>query len=882
MAPTSRDSTTMTLERYSPEAKGLVAGAQSSADERRHAQVLPLHLLARALERSPSTLELLRAAQIDTVTLGAAVMQRLAALPTVDAPSYLSTAMLELLKRAEQRADISRSGSVELEHLLHALTQEIRGVAGDLLTAHGISPGSLEPYYGVLRRAKSSMLVDATTNDPSVALLEWVELARKGQTEPTVGRHAELRRLVTILERRTKCHPLLVGERGVGKSSIVRALVRRIADGDAPTSLSSARLYEFDLGIVLAGTRLRSDMEERLRRLLDSLVTPRRESILFVRGLEQFVGQGQGSSGVLEPLQGALVRGELRILGTTTPEGLRRLNEKGGELLRHFSVLQVDEPSIPEATEILRGLSGRYEAHHQVAIANSAIVAATELAKRYLQDRFLPDSAVDLLDEAAARLRVESDGISAEKDGIIQRYQSLRVQIESLSVPNDADSNQVRQRLEAEQGGLAAQVEVLRNERESRRGVVAAVRQLRVELEQARLERDVAKDSKNYARLGELEHSILPELESRLQKAEQSAAGFVIDDQQPCLTAELVAQTLSAWTGIPLSKMLEAEADKLSSMSERLGERVVGQPEATNAIARAVRRGRVGLRDPKRPIGSFLFLGPSGVGKTELAKAVAEFLFDDEQALTRLDMSEFMERHMAQRLVGAPPGYADSEQGGFLTEAVRRRPYSVLLFDEVEKAHSDVFNLLLQVLDDGRLTDGRGRLADFSNTVVVMTSNIGSQRILSTELGEFETETGREALKEQLLGELRAFFRPELLNRIDEVVVFRPLSRDVLRRILRIQLKALGKLVAPRGITISATPGAEERLVELAYEPAFGARPLRRVVARELQDPLAEAMLADRHPAGTQIFVEVSEAGEISLRNSSEDDVPLETGGTAS
>jgi ATP-dependent Clp protease ATP-binding subunit ClpB len=870
MAQTPRDPTTMTLARYQPEAKSLVAGAQSIADERRHAQVIPLHLLARALERSSVILELLRAAPIDTVALGAATMQQLLALPTVDEPSHLSTAMLELLKRAEQRADVLRSESVELEHVLHALTQEVRGPAGDLLTAHGIFPGSLEPHYGILRRARSATSANAPNGDAGANLVDWVERARNGQMEPTLGRDQELRRVVTILERRTKCHPLLVGEQGVGKSSIVRALGRRIADGDVPTSLSSARLFEFDLGVILAGTRLRSDIEERLRRMLVGLATAPRENILFIRGLEQLVGQGQSSSGVLEPIVGALARGDLRLLGTTTPEGLRRLSDKASDLLHHFSVLQVDEPSISDATEILRGISGRYESHHQVAIANAAIVSATELAKRYLQDRFLPDSAVDLLDEAAARLRVETDGLSSEKDGVIQRYRALRVQIESLLVPSDDDSRNVRQRLQVEQGEIAEQVEALQKERESRRGVVAAVRQLRAELEQARSELQVAKSKKNYARLGELEHSVLPELEARLQKAEQAAGGMAVDAEKPCLTSEMVAQTLAAWTGIPLSKMLEAEADKLASMAERLSERVVGQPEATGAIARAVRRGRVGLRDAKRPIGSFLFLGPSGVGKTELAKAVAEFLFDDEQSLTRLDMSEFMERHMAQRLVGAPPGYADSEQGGFLTEAVRRRPYSVLLFDEVEKAHADVFNLLLQVLDDGRLTDGRGRLADFSNTVVVMTSNIGSGRILSTDLSQIETDAGRAALKETLLEELRGFFRPELLNRIDEVVVFRPLSRAVLKRILGIQLKSLGKLVAPRGVTLSCTPAAEDRLVELAYEPAFGARPLRRVVAREIQDPLAEAMLAGRHAAGTRVTVDVNEQGQIVLKTESD------------
>jgi ATP-dependent Clp protease ATP-binding subunit ClpB len=864
----------MTLGRYTPEAKSLVAGAQSLADERHHAQVSPLHLLVQLLERLPSFVDLLRTAQIDAVALTAAAQQRLAAVPTVDEPSYLSTAMLDLLKRAEQRADLVRSEQVDLEHLLHALTQEVRGTTGDLLTAFGIFPGSLESHYGNLRRAKLVGTSSATGAAAAVSLVDWVDLARKGTLEPTVGRDAELRRLVTVLERRTKNNVLLVGEAGVGKASIVRALAHCIATGDIPASFSGARLLEFDLGLVLSGARLRADIEERFRKTFAGLGGAR-DAFLFVRGIEQLASQSQATSGVLESLQTALLRGELRLLGSTTPDGLRRVSEKASELLRQFSVLQVEEPSTAAATEILRGVAGKYESHHQVAISNAAIVTATELAKRYLQDRFLPSSAVDLLDEAAARLRVESDGLSAEKHGMLQRFQSLRVQIESLALPTDDESRQVKTRLEQEQSGMAAEVEALRRDRESRRGIVAAVRQVRAELEQAQKEREAASANKNYARLGELEHSILPEITARLQKAEQAAAGISFDAKLPTLTAEQVAQTLSAWTGIPLAKMMQAEADKLLSMAESLSERVVGQPEATQAIARAVRRGRVGLRDPKRPIGSFLFLGPSGVGKTELAKAVAEFLFDDEQSLTRLDMSEFMEKHMAQRLVGAPPGYADSEQGGFLTEAVRKRPYSVLLFDEVEKAHADVFNLLLQVLDDGRLTDGRGRLADFANTVVVMTSNIGSERILATAIEQFESESGRAGLKATLLDELRRFFRPELLNRIDEVVVFRPLSREVLRRILALQIKSLAKLMQPRGVTLSVTPEAEARLVELAYEPAFGARPLRRVVAREMHDPLAEKLLTSGRAVSTHVTFTLDASSNIVLETEARSRPPV-------
>lgn len=881
MATTSREPTTLSLSRYASDAKVLIAAAQALADEQKHREVLPLHLLGRAIETAPGFVEVLQASQVDAVELGLKVTRALLALPTGSEPAHLAPSMLALLKRAEQRADLARAEVVELEHVVHALSQEVRGPAGDLLTAYGVLPGSLEPHYPLLRRAKPNAaprgaggfaagaggLAAGSAGDPP--MLELVDLARRGELEPTIGRGAELRRLLTILERRQKCHALLVGEVGVGKAALVRALARKIADGDVATALATARIHVLEQSALLTGARLRADVEERLRRLLAGL-TQARDSILFVRNIEQLLGQGAAAQGLLEPLKGALGRGELRLVATTTTDGLRKVTEKEPELLRYFSVLSLEEPTKEFSTEILRGLSGRFEAHHQIAIENGALVSAVDLAKRYLQDRFLPDSAIDLLDESAAALRVESDGLSSEKDSMIQRYQSLRVQIDSLSQVSDADSVAVRQRLLVEKEELGPKVEGFRAERESRRGVVAAVRQLKAEYDKAKTELQSAKDSKNFARVGELEHAVLPALEEKLKKAHTSAAQLnlgaeALGQSVPTLRAEGVAKTLAAWTGIPVQKMLEGEAEKLLNMATRLEDRIVGQPEATSAIARAVKRGRVGLRDPKRPIGSFLFLGPSGVGKTELAKAVAEFLFDDEQALTRLDMSEFMERHMAQRLVGAPPGYADSEQGGFLTEAVRKRPYSVLLFDEVEKAHADVFNLLLQVLDDGRLTDGRGRLADFSNTVVVMTSNIGSAKILDADPTDFESEEGRARVKQTLLDELRKFFRPELLNRIDEVVVFRPLSKDVLRKILRIQLKGLGKLLAPRGLSLELSTKAEDKLVEMSYEPAFGARPLRRVIARELQDPLADKLLKTTGAAGTRLVIGLDENQEISF-----------------
>jgi ATP-dependent Clp protease ATP-binding subunit ClpB len=565
-----------------------------------------------------------------------------------------------------------------------------------------------------------------------------------------------------------------------------------------------------------------------------------------------------------ELLKSPLARGELRMLGTTTPEGIRKLQDRDPTLLRLFTLLPIEEPTVDGAIEILRGISSRYEERHQVEITEGALVASVKLAKRYVQDRFLPDSAIDLLDESAAAKRVETDGVPREVDDAIRRLQSLEAQLVSLANTDDPASVAARARLSSEVSELEPRVTEMRSKLESRRGAVAAVRTLRSELAEAQGALAEARDKRIFAKLGELEHVTIPSLEKRLQAAEQAARTAGALDLSRDVDESDVANTLAVWTGIPVAKMLEGEADKLLKMEERLEQRVVGQDDAVRAIARAVRRGRVGLRDPGKPIGSFLFLGPSGVGKTELAKALAEFLFDDEAALTRLDMSEFMERHMAQRLIGAPPGYADSEQGGFLTESVRRRPYSVLLFDEVEKAHHDVFNLLLQVLDDGRLTDGRGRTADFSNTVVIMTSNIGSQRILEADPKLFESDDGREALRDVLLGQLGEYFRPEFLNRIDDVVVFRSLRREDLRKIVDIQLKRLERLLGDRKILLELEDAAKDRLVELGYEPALGARPLRRAILKRIQDPLAEALLGAKFPDGSTIRVR-TEGEEFSL-----------------
>ncbi|HEY2517019.1 MAG TPA: AAA family ATPase, partial [Polyangiaceae bacterium] len=555
---------------------------------------------------------------------------------------------------------------------------------------------------------------------------------------------------------------------------------------------------------------------------------------------------------------------EVRLLATTTPEGVRKVQEKDPILLRRFTTLGIEPATADQTVEILRGVATRYEAHHKVQIGDPAVVSSVRLAKRYLQDRALPDSALDLLDEAAARKRVEIDGVPAQVDVAIRRLASLKAQRASLADDVDAMSVKTRDRLDREIGDLEPRVIEMRAQIESRRSAVAAQGALRQELSKLEGQLADAREKQDFAKLGELEHVSIPEAKRKLDAADAAvlkvlgAQGAQEIRASNVVTEEDVAVVLGEWTGIPVSKMLESEAEKLLKMEERLSVRIVGQSEAVRAVSRAVRRGRVGLRDPGKPIGSFLFLGPSGVGKTELGKALAEFLFDDEQAMTRLDMSEFMEKHMAQRLVGAPPGYVDSEEGGFLTEAVRRKPYSVLLFDEVEKAHADVFNLLLQVLDDGRLTDGRGRTADFSNTVVVMTSNIGSKRILDTDPKMFESPEGREALGDVLRDELKNFLRPEFLNRIDDVVLFRPLSKGDLRGIVDIQLRRLEKLLADRELKLALTDAAKDALVDLGYEPAFGARPLKRAILKKLQDPLAEEILAGGYGGGGTVKVDLN------------------------
>ena len=857
---------TIHLERYAPDAKALVAGAQSLADERKHVQVEPIHLLARALDRDRGVAEVFKKAGADPADVVAEAESQLSKLTKAGAGlAYLSSAMLGLLARAEKEADKTPVG---VEHLLNALSQEIRGPAAVVLQAFALGPGSLRPHMAALKSVPRDAQMGTTTSGGGAtatdAMSRYVNdltaRARDKGFDPVIGRDTEVRRLLQILERRQKNHPLLVGEPGTGKTAIVGALAMRIAAGDVPQNLASLSILELEVGQLVAGAKLRGEIEDRLKQVISQIKS--QDTLLYISSLESLLGQGGAGSGVGDLLKPMLARGDIRLLASTTPEGIRKLSDKDPNLLRRFTVLAIDPPTPERAIEILRGIATRYEAHHKVQIGDPACVAAVRLAKRYVQDRALPDSAIDLLDEACARKRVEIDGLPAHMDDAIRRVASLKAQLSGLEDDIDAMSLKTKERLNKEIAELEPTVIEMRAKLDSRRGALAAQAALKEEMQKLTTQLEAARKEQNFAKLGELEHVQIPDVRRRLDAADGAVekAGLK-EGVSRIVTEEAVAQVLGDWTGIPVSRMLEAESEKLLKMEERLSARVVGQMEAVRSVSKAVRRGRVGLRDPGKPIGSFLYLGPSGVGKTELAKALAEFLFDDEQSMTRIDMSEFMEKHMAQRLVGAPPGYVDSEEGGFLTEAVRRRPYSVLLFDEVEKAHADVFNLLLQVLDDGRLTDGRGRTADFSNTVVIMTSNIGSQRILETDAKLFESEEGRDALRDVLREELKNFLRPEFLNRIDDVIIFRPLSKPDLRGIVDIQLRRLEKLVADRELKLELTEAAKMRLVDIGYEPAFGARPLKRAILKAVQDPLAEELLSGGYPNGSTVRVDVEGEG---------------------
>jgi ATP-dependent Clp protease ATP-binding subunit ClpB len=783
----------------------------------------------------------------------------------------LSRELHQVMDKADEFAKSLGDEFVSTEHLLVALA-EVRGTESfAVLSSAGATRDALIQALKVVRGAHR--VTDQTPETQYQALQKYTrdltDAARKGKLDPVIGRDEEIRRVIQVLSRRTKNNPVLIGEPGVGKTAIVEGLAQRIINGDVPESLKNKRLVGLDLGALIAGAKFRGEFEERLKAVLKEITSNEGQFVVFIDEMHTLVGAGaaEGAMDAGNMLKPMLARGELRVVGATTLDEYRKHVEKDAALERRFQPVYVGEPSVEDTIAILRGLKERYETHHGVRITDSALVAAATLSHRYIGDRFLPDKAIDLIDEAASRLRIEIDSLPQEIDEVERRIVQLEIERQALQKEKDPSSVQRRTALEREIAELKERSGAMKAQWQAEKETLQKVAKIKQQIEELRTQAEQAARTGDLGKAAEISYGRIPQLDAQLRETEQQltqrqAGGMRFLKEE--VTAEDVAEIVAKWTGIPVSRMMESERERLTQLEAHLSERVIGQPEAIHAVANAVRRSRAGLQDPNRPIGSFIFLGPTGVGKTETARALAEFLFDDEHAMVRIDMSEYMEKHAVARLIGAPPGYIGYEEGGQLTEAVRRRPYSVVLFDEIEKAHPDVFNILLQILDDGRLTDSQGRTVDFRNTVIIMTSNVGSSFILERGTRDWaEVET-------IVTAELRRTFKPEFLNRVDDIIIFRPLGVEELDKIIDLQLKRLEKLLADRKMAIELTPEARRAVAEEGYDPAFGARPLKRAIQRLLQNPLALAVLEGRFGEGDRVLVGVGPRGELTFEKAGE------------